>query len=468
MKMLILNYNGGAYIMACHMIDSILFSDSYITAKMREIWDDKAIIQNWLDAEVALAESQAELGIIPTEVAQEIACKAKVELLDLAVAKKDVSKVAHFLVPILKELQRNCDGTAGEYIHLGATTQDIIDIGFVLAAKKAFAVIYDDLYEIEGIVIELAETYKNTIMTGRTHTQHALPITFGYKAAIWASEIHRNLERMAECQRRDFVGQLGGAVGSMAGFGEDAFILQEKVMNKLGLMVPDIAWHVSRDRLVSIVSILTLVTGTLGKIGNEILNLQKTEISELAEPWLNGFVGSTTMPHKRNPNGAEGIVSMYKLVKSNLFAMYESMIQEHERDGAAWRVEWVAMPEAFIFTGSVMTKAKRVLKGLVVNTEKMEQNLDILKGLLLSETVMLYLGEKLGKQTAHEVVYEISMKTFQDNASFKQYLLEDARVNQHVTAEELDNLLNPHNYTGFSCKVTEKVVENIKKIRTTI
>jgi adenylosuccinate lyase len=451
--------------MACHMIDSILFSDNYLTAKMREIWDDKAIIQNWLDVEAALAESQAELGIIPAEVAQEIVKKAKVENLDLAVVRQDINKIGHSLVPILRELQRKCDGKAGEYIHLGATTQDIIDLGFILAAKKAFDVIYDDLYEIEEILIDLVEKHKNTIMTGRSHTQHALPITFGYKAAIWASEIHRNLERMQECKKRDFAGQLGGAVGTMAGFGEHAFELQEKVMSKLGLMVPDITWHVSRDRVVSLVSMLALATGTLGRIGNEILNLQKTEMSELAEPWSDGLVGSSTMPHKRNPNGAEGMVSMSKLVKGNLLVMYESMIQEHERDGAAWKVEWVVMPEAFIFAGSAMAKSKKVLSGLVVNKEKMEQNLDILKGLLLSEAAMLYLGEKLGKQTAHEVVYEISMKAFKDNASFKQYLLDDPRVNTYCTAMELDNILNPHNYTGFSYKLAENVVENIKKDR---
>lgn len=451
--------------MACHMIDSILFSDNYLTAKMREIWDDKAIIQNWLDAEVALAESQAELGIIPVEFAQEIAKKAKVENLDIAVVRQDINKIGHSLVPILRELQRKCNGKAGEYIHLGATTQDIIDLGFTLAAKKAFDVIYDDLYEIEEILINLAEKHKSTIMTGRSHTQHALPITFGYKAAIWASEVHRNLERMEECKKRDFAGQMGGAVGTMAGFGEHAFALQEKVMNKLDLMVPDITWHVSRDRLVSLVNMLALITGTIGKIGNEILNLQKTELSELAEPWSDGLVGSSTMPHKRNPNGAEGMASMAKLVKGNLLVMHESMMQEHERDGAAWKVEWVTMPEAFIFTGSAMAKAKKVLNGLVVNKEKMEQNLDILKGLLLSEAAMLQLGEKLGKQTAHEVVYEISMKAFKDNASFKQYLLDDPKVNKYFGAEELASILNPHAYTGFSRQLVERVVENIKKAR---
>ena len=451
--------------MACTMVESVLFRDVFSTEKMREIWDDCSIIQNWLDTEVALAKSQAELHIIPMEIANEIAKKAKVENLDLEVIHQNVNKIGHSLVPTLRELQKICEGNAGEYIHLGATTQDIIDMGFILAAQKAFDVIYDDLYEVEGFLIDLAEEHKNTVMAGRTHGQQALPITFGYKVAIWASEVHRHLERMKECRARDFVGQLSGAVGTLAGFGEHALELQEKVMDKLGLPTPDISWHASRDRLVSIVNLLSLIAGTLGKIGNEIVTLQKTECSELAEPWADGVVGSSTMPHKRNPGATEGMYTLAKLVRGNLVMMQESMTQEHERDGAHWKIEWVAMPEAFIFTGASVAKAKKVLKGLVVNKEKMVKNLDMLKGLLLSEAVMLYLGEKLGKQTAHEVVYQISMKAFQDDASFKQYLLNDPRVNQYVTEKELDDILDPYAYTGFSCQLAERVVKSIKKTR---
>jgi adenylosuccinate lyase len=447
------------------MIESELFRDVFSTATMREIWDDRSIIQHWLDIEAALAESQAELGIIPSEIAREITEKAKVENLDFTIIRQEVNKIGHSLVPTLREFQRQCKGKAGEYIHLGATTQDIIDTGFVLAAKKAFAVIYADLYEVEGLLINLAEEHKATVMAGRTHGQQALPITFGYKVAVWASEIHRHLERMQECRERDFVGQLSGAVGTMAGFGEQAIALQIKVMSKLGLKAPEISWHASRDRLVSVINLLALIAGTLGKIGNEIVSLQKTEVSELAEPWADGVVGSSTMPHKRNPGATEGIHTLSKLVKGNLLQVHEALLQEHERDGAYWKIEWVAIPEAFIFTAAAVAKAKKVLKGLVVNKQKMEQNLDILQGLLLSEAAMLHLGEKLGKQTAHKVVYEISMNSFRDNASFKQYLLEDSRVNPYVTAAELDQILNPHNYTGFSRQLTERVVANIKQAR---
>ena len=451
--------------MASHMIDSVLFRDVYSTAKMREIWDDRSIIQHWLDIEAALASSQAELGIIPVAIANEIVKKAKVENLDLDAIREGINKTGHSLVPTLRELQRKCEKTAGEYIHLGPTTQDIIDTGFVLAAKKAFDVVYNDLFEVEGFLIDLAEKHKDTIMAGRTHGQQALPITFGYKVSVWASEVHRHLERMKECRERDFAGQLSGAVGTLASFGEQAFKLQEKVIAKLGLQVPDISWHASRDRLVSVVSLLALIAGTLGKIGHEIVNLQKTEFSEVAEPWAQGVVGSSTMPHKRNPGASEGMLMLSKLVQGNLLTVNESLLQEHERDGAYWKIEWVVVPEAFIFTGASLAKAKKVLKDLVVNKHKMEQNLDILKGLLLSEAAMLHLGEKLGKQTAHEVVYEISMKAFKDDVSFKQCLLDDTRVSKHFTAKALDEILDPHSYTGYSRELAERVVGNIKKAR---
>ena len=270
---------------------------------------------------------------------------------------------------------------------------------------------------------------------------------------------------MKESMARDFAGQLSGAVGTLAGFGKHAFELQEKVMAKLGLMTPDICWQASRDRVVSIVNVLALIAGTLGKIGNETVTLQKTEFSELEEPWAEGNIGSSTMPHKRNPNAGEGMYSLSKIVKANLLMIHESLIQEHERDGAHWKIEWVALPEAFILTGGILAKAKKVLKDLRVNSVRMAQNLNALKGLLLSEPVMLHLGEKIGKQTAHQVVYEVAMKTFEQEGSFKEFLLKDPRVNQHVTAEELDCLLDPQAYTGYSREITERVVGKARRAR---
>jgi adenylosuccinate lyase len=448
--------------MASHMIDSLLYMDSYGTPVMREIFDDRSMIQNWLDIEAALAQSQADMGIIPRDVAREISGKAKVENLDLENIRKGIMKTGHSLVPTLREFERRCEGGAGEYIHLGATTQDIIDTGYVLAARKAFDVLYGDLWEIEEYLLVLAEEHKNTVMAGRTHGQQALPITFGYKAAIWASEVHRHLGRMRDARERIFVGQLSGAVGTLAGFGDRAIELQEKVLARLGLGVPDISWHASRDRLVEMVNLVAMVAGTFGKIGNEIYSLQKTEVAELAEPFTMGQVGSSTMPHKRNPGLSESMHTLSKVVKANALLAYEALLQEHERDGAYWKTEHIAIPEAFILTGAILQKAKKALNGLVVNKQKMIDNLDILKGLLLSEPVMLMLGEKMGKQTAHEVVYEISMKTFEEGASFKENLLKDPRVGKHFTEEEIAGMLDPFRYTGQSAFLAERVVRNIR------
>lgn len=451
--------------MASHVIDSLIFKDVFGTEKMREVWKDEQIIQNWLNIEAALAESQAELGMLPKDIAAEITSKAKVELMDMAKIRAGMIKTGHSLVPTLREFQSKCAGKAGESIHLGPTTQDIIDTGLMLSSQKAFDMLYDDMKKLEDALMDLVEKNKHVIMAGRTHGQQALPITFGYKASMWLSEIHRHVERMQESRKRDFVGQLDGAVGTLASFGPQAFELQKRVLNKLNLQVPDVSWAPSRDRLTNVASLLATMAGTMGRIGHEITTLQKTEFSELAEAWHPGMVGSSTMPHKRNPAATEAIQTLAKMIKNCMMNMQDAMIQEHERDGAPWKMEWATMPEIFIYSSAIIDKTLSTISNLVVNTDKMEANLNILKGLLLSEPVMLHLGEKIGKQSAHEVVYEVSMKAFKDNASFKDYLLADERVSKYLTDADLDKILNPHDYIGFSVELCERAIAKVKEDR---
>ena len=451
--------------MASNMLDSLLFRNVFSTPEMREIFDDKTIIQNWLDIEVALAQTQAEMGIIPKEAAEEITKKAKVENLDIAQIEQGINKIGHSLVPTLRNLQRICEGNYGEYIHLGPTTQDILDTGFMMSIKKGFDIIYDDLRDVEQAIIDLIDRYADTIMAGRTHGQQAIPISFGYKAAVWGSEVRRNIERMKDCRKRCFVGQLSGAVGTMAGFGERAVEISNQSLNKIGLDVPGIAWHSSRDRIAEIVSVLAMVSATLGKIGNEVCNLQKTETSELAEGFVKGMVGSSTMPHKRNPNAPEALQMLARLVKASMGATYESMFSEHERDGALWKIEWKSANEVVIMTGAAVVKAKKLLSNLTVDEKHMRENLDLLKGLMMSEPLMLALGDKIGKQTAHEIIYEISMETFEQDDSFLEKLLENKIVRDNLSKEELMKILDPAGYTGQSSYFAHKVYDEIKAAR---
>lgn len=453
--------------MASNMLDSMLYCNSYSTEEMRTIFDDKTFIQNVLDIEKALATVQADLGIIPREAAREICKKGFVEYLDIDEIQAGIVKVGHSLVPILKNFQKACDGGYGEYIHLGATTQDIMDTGFMLSVKRGFEAIYRDALETEDALLELTNRYADTVMAGRTHGQQAIPITFGYKTAVWASELHRDIRRMDECRRRCFTGQLSGAVGSMAGFGSQGREVSARAIRLLGLDVPDIAWHVSRDRFAEIASVLSILGCTLGKIGQELVYLQGTETAEAAEGFVPGSVGSSTMPHKRNPNGPEAMVYLSRLAKTNMAATFDSMYEFHERDGAAWKIEWLSLNQTVMLVGGAVAKAKKVLKNLTVDAGRMQQNLTLLKGLMMSEQVMLKLGEVIGKQTAHEVIYQVSMAAFEEGAQFKDKLLENELVAANLTEAELDALLNPSAYTGHCADIARSVYKKINEERTT-
>lgn len=448
--------------MACNMLDSSLYRNSFSTPVMREIFDDKSIMQNILDIEAALAATQGEMGLIPKEAAEEICRKAKAENLDFARVEAGINKVGHSLVPILREFQTVCEGNLGEYVHMGATTQDIIDTAFMLAMKRGVEVIYKDMLETEVLLCNTAEKYRDTIMPGRSHTQQALPITFGYKVAVWASEHRRNIERLEECMKRCFVGEMAGAVGTMAGFGPDGLEVCRRTIERLGLSVPDVAWHTSRDRIAEICTTLTIIAYSYGKMGAELASMQMTELSEVAEGFVKGSVGSSTMPHKRNPNTLESLQMLARLIKGDTEAAIESMFCAHERDGALWKIEWKAANEVVILAGSSSMRAKKVFANLTVNARKMREDLDILKGLMQSEGIMLELGKKVGKQTAHSIVYQVCMDTFEQNADFCEMLLKNETVASCMTEEEIRGILNPEGYTGLSGEIVDQVVRNVR------
>lgn len=444
--------------MAAHIIDSLFFKDLYGTEAMCSIFDDQALLQKWLDVEVALAQAEAEIGLIPADAAAEITRRAHAENLDSQRLKKLIDQTVHPIVPLIRALAEICSGDAGEYIHWGATTQDIMDTAIVLQLKEAITLLEGRLADLVKSLGELALTHRDTVMAGRTHGQQALPITFGFKVAVWLAELQRHQQRLAECRPRLLVGQFAGAAGTLASVSEHGLQIQARMMQILGLGVPPIAWHTARDNLAEFTALLGLIAGTTGKIAREIIALQKTELSEVEEPFNEGKVGSSTMPHKRNPMLCEAIVALARLVMNLVPNALNGLVQEHERDWTYNHMEWAYLPEACIMTDGALNLTMRVMGGVHVNPERMQQNLDQLNGLMLSETVMLALGKKVGRQTAHDVIYDCSMRAHENNRPFCELLNEHPLVSQHLTPTEIDQLLDPQQYTGLAGEFVDRVV----------
>jgi len=440
------------------VIDSPLFGDLWSTAEMRRLWSDESTVQRWLDAEAALARAQAELDIIPRPHAAEITRKARVELLDLGEMKRQLEHTRHPIMPLVRGLQAACEPAAGEWIHWGATTQDIMDTGLVLQLRAATDIVTRDLGRVRDLLAGLARRHRDTVQPGRTHGQQALPITFGYKVAVWAAEVGRHQERLAQMAPRVFRGQLAGAVGTLASIGSQGRRLQELYCAELGLGVPDIAWHTARDGVAEAVCVFAMVGSTLAKIADEVIGLQRTEVAEVEEPFHMGKVGSSTMPHKRNPSACEGVVALGRVLQAQVAPALTGMLAQNERDKRGNLAEAAFVAEASCLLAGMLSSMIRVLEGLRVDRAQMARNLERLGGLLLSENVMLALGRTIGRQHAHEVLYELCMRAVEDGVPLKRLLLEDRRVAAHLGEADIDALLDPARYTGLAGEFVDRVV----------
>lgn len=443
--------------MASHIIDFLLIGNNFGTPEMRDLWSEQNRLKCQVRVEVALAQAEGELGVIPAEAAMAIVERADPGQLNIDDIAKQGAQMKHSLMPTLVALQKQC-GDAGEFIHYGATTQDIVDTATMLQLKQAFAIIQRDARLLASEFCSVAKRHQHTPMVGRTHGMQALPTTFGFKVAVWLDEFIRHLTRLDEIKSRVLTGNINGAICTYASFGPSGPEVEKRTLDILGLTTPTIGWQSARDRFSEFASIAALISGTLGKIGNELYNLMRTEINEIEEPFSAGKIGSTTMPHKRNPAALEGLASLTAPVLKSASLIYESMHVEHERDAMSWRAEWIALPEICIYLSAQLQNAIAIMRGMTVNEARMRQNLAMQGGLLLSEKVMFELGKKLGKQTAHHVVYECAMQAYEQQRDFKETLRAHPQMDNSISDAELDAWLDPVNYLGSAPRKVEETI----------
>lgn len=451
--------------MASFVIDSELFKNQYGTEAMRQVFSDEQLVQNWLNSWVALAKAEKDLGIVPENAYEHIKECAKWENMSMETIREGFVTTSHPLMPQIREFERVCGKEAGGYIHWGATTQDIMDTAVALQVKDAHAILVEEVKILMKLCLDKAVQYRDLVMAGRTHGQHAVPQTLGCKFAILADEFGRHLERLEEGKKRYLVAELAGAAGSLASLGDQGLAVLEKYCENLGLGEPVTPWHVARDGFCEFACTVGMIAGTVGKLANEFINLERTEICELEESFAMGKVGSSTMPHKRNPMVCENILATVRVVQANVALGFDCMIQEHERDMSFWQTEWSYIPQICIMTDGAIDMMKVILNNMIVHEDRIRKNLYMTKGLIVSERAMLELGQYLGRQNAHDVIYDGSMKAFEEDRLLLSVLLEDERVTSKISRETLEELLEPANYTGSCGKFVDRAAEKWGKVR---
>jgi 3-carboxy-cis,cis-muconate cycloisomerase len=443
--------------MATTVLDSILFRDSFGTPRMREIFDDRTLIAKYIEAEVALARAEAGCGVIPAEAAQEIAARSNVDAIDLELMRHETEIVGYPILPLVHQLAKMC-GESGGYVHWGATTQDIMDTAVVLQVRDALDLVESELADLRGILARLAKQYRDTPMAGRTHLQQALPITFGYKVAVWLAMFDRHQERFAQARPRVLVGEFAGAAGTLASLGDRGLEVQKAMMEELGLGVPVATWHVARDGLAEVVNLLGLLTGSLGKVAYDVMLMAATEFAEVYEPFVKGRGASSTMPQKRNPISSELIFAASKAVRQHAGLMLDAMIHDFERATGPWHAEWIALPESFVLTAGALHQAKFMLDGLIVDEQRMRKNLDMSNGLIVAEAVMMGLAPELGRNEAHDVVYAACRTVNEKGGTLANVLNSMPEVSSRLDRKLIEQLTEPANYLGAAPQMVDRVL----------
>lgn len=447
--------------MPVSIIDSGIYGNLFGSDAMRAVFSERGQVQKWLDVEAALARVQGRLGIVPEAAAAEISAKADADLIDMDLMREEVDRVGYAIMPLVHRLAAVCEGDAGRYVHWGTTTQDIKDTGVVLQIRDALDLVEADLVAIRNGLARLAREHRDTSMAGRSHLQHALPITFGYKAAVWLAPVERHLERLDQLRPRVLTGQFAGAAGTLASLHGHGLEVADALMEELGLARPAIAWHTARDTIAETLAFLALVTGSLAKIATDVVLLTATETGEVFEPFAPGRGGSSTMPQKRNPVSSELILACAKQVQSRAALVMDAMAADLERSTGPWHVEWAALPEAFVLASGALAQARFLVEGLRVDPGAMRANMDLTRGLIVSEAVMMGLAPALGRQAAHDLVYEACRIATDERRALLDVLLDMPEVTAKLGRDELAQLCEPGNYVGEAPEMVDRLLAGL-------
>lgn len=446
-----------------HIVDSRFFGNRYSTAASRRIFCDACRVQRWLTVEAELALAEAELGLVPPEAAARIAQAARTDLIDFEAVKAETDRTGHSLVGLLRVFQSACDADAGQYIHFGATTQDIQDTAQVLEMRDVLDALEDVLRGNAGHLLRIAEENAAVPALGRTHAQPALPMTFGLKVAGWLDELIRHLERVAQMRERVLVVQLFGGAGTMAAFGPAGPDLVRRFADRLGLGVPGIGWHVARDRVAEFVTSLAMVAGALGRAADEIRLLSRPEFGEVSESWAYGKVGSSTMPHKRNPERCEQVVVMARMAAAQAQLAMTALSGDHERDSRSLRLEWACVADVSHYALAAAQIFAEIISGLRVHPDRLWANVSQVADRIASESLMLELAKRHGKQTAHELVYQLTQTAQEKQVSVLEFLREQGGAELSIDAAVLDDIFDPLRYLGASAGLTQQVVARARE-----
>lgn len=436
--------------------------DAYFTARdMREVFCDQGRVQAMLDVEAALARAEARVGLIPASAVAPIENACRADLYDFTALGEAIATAGNSAIPLVKALGKQIaatDAEAERYVHLGATSQDVMDTGLVLQLRQALDLIESDLAQLADSLAAQAQRHAATPMAGRTWLQHATPVTLGMKIAGWLGAVTRSRQRLRELKPRLLVLQFGGASGTLAALGEQAFPIAQALAEELQLTLPEQPWHTQRDRVVEFGAVLGLIAGSLGKLGRDISLLMQTEAAEVFEPSAPGKGGSSTMPHKRNPVGAAVLIGAATRVPGLVSTLFSAMPQEHERSLGLWHAEWETLPQICCLVSGSLQQARLLADGLEVDAARMARNLDLTQGLVLAEAVSIVLAQRVGRDTAHHLLEQCCKRAVAEQRHLRAVLGDEPQVTAQLSSAELDNLLNPAHYLGQAQVWVERAV----------